>query len=536
MEEQELLRSNVLKGEYQKNLDELEKTKSYKKENSRLLYFLERGINLHLQGKYEQSIIAFEKAKEIHNSLYTESITKKMETFVINDSSDNYYGETYERSLIHYYLSLNHLLLYQDNLENPNDRNDLNQKIYSSRAEILLWDSYLKEQVEEKRGEAFFKNDLMAKVYGALVHEIISTKEDKQIALQLYKDAKVLVFRNYNSYPSFNKKYAEFNKNFSKFPEMSEDKIREKFVDETIFQTDLMDFLDYKIVSLTKEIRPLDLPNVQKLFKIKKKMTEKRSPNVSILLERGIIPKKQAKIVYFPLGSYIYANPNDSISTQVKNYGAEDVFYYARNNLGFKRIPSDFFYESEVGNYTPNQYAGDLGISFEVPIFKNSSHQEEKIKLVIFDHNGNEIKKDKFLLISPIGDIAENALKEKESGRNLRMGFRLASKYLAVIISSYATYNGLKKNMSPGLATFLAITEYYLATKAIEELEKADLRYWSTLPQNIFLANTYLLPGEYRINAQIEDIITGETTSQFLGKFKINSSENKKLLKFRISN
>ena len=391
MEEQETLRSYVLKGEYQKDLDELEKIQSYKKETSKLLYYLEKGIALHLQGKYKESLSAFEKAKEIHTALYTESITKNIETLLVNDSSDNYSGETYERSLIHFYLSLNHLLLFQENMEKNNlDR----QGLLSSRAEILSWDSFLREQVDTKSGEAVFKNDLMAKIYGAQIHEIISTKEDRQIALQLYKDAKTLVFRNYNSYPSFNQNYQEFNKKFAKLPDMQEDEIRKKLINETIFQSDLNDFLNYKVLSLTKELRPKDLPGLLKKTELKKINLDKASSNLTIILERGIIPKKQAKQIYFPLGSYLNANPNDSLSHQINSYGVDNVFSYAQNNLGFKNVPSGYNYDSDAGSYSKGQSFGELGISFEVPVL-SSEPLREKLKLVIYDHNGKEVKKEK---------------------------------------------------------------------------------------------------------------------------------------------
>ncbi len=532
MEDQESLRSFVLKGEYQKGLDELEKMESYRKDNSKILYYLEKGIGLHLQGKYKESIDAFEKAKEIHTALYTESLTKDIQTLIVNDSSDNYSGETYERSLIHFYLSLNHLLLYQENLEKNNlDR----QELFSARAEIISWDSFLREKIDEKSGEAVFKNDLMAKIYGAQIHEIISTKEDRQIALQLYKDAQTLIFRNYNSYPSFNENFQIFNKNFSKLPEMPEEEIRKKLINKTIFQSDLSDFLNYKIYELTKQLRPSDLPNLLKKSDLKKIQLGTGTSNVTIILERGIIPKKQAKVIHFPLGTYLYANPNDSLSYQVNNYGVENVFGYAQNYLGFNSFPSEYNHQSDSGGYSKGQNFGELAINFEVPIL-NSEPLKERLKLVIYDHNGNKIKKEKFLLISPLGDIAENALRENESARNLRIGLRLASKYLAVIVASYASYNALKKSMNPGMASFLAITQYYLSVKVIESLEKADLRYWSTPPQNIFMANTFLNPGEYRVDVLIEHIQTGEEVSHFLGKFKVDKLNSKKLIKFRISN
>ncbi len=495
VDEQQSLRNSTINGEYQKSLTNLEKNKSFKKDNSRLLYFLEKGLILHLIGDYEQSAKNLEKAKEIHQALYTESISKKFETLLINDASDNYSGETYERSMIHYYLALNYLLLYQEK----------GLSIFSSRAEVLAWDSFLRDQIDEKKGETVFKNDLLAKVFGGIIHEMVGTSEEKQISKQLYKDAKVLLFKNYNSYPSFNKKYKEFNKNFKKFPDMNEEDVQNDFVEETDYHKDVKNFISQKISS--------------------------KKYNVSIILENGIIPPKSAKVIFFPIGSFLMAYPNDSLSSEVNNYGYQDVFSYAHQNLGFKTMPKDYSYDSKTGYSSP--MFGDLAISFEVPEIKNID-KKVNLTLEISGNSPSTVKKEKFFLLCPLGDIAENALEENSDARNLRLGFRLSSKYLAIIVSSFATYNALKKSTSPQLASFLALTEYYLALKVVESLEKADLRQWTTLPQNIYLTTTLLSPGEYKLKVIMKDPRTGEENQRFLGNINVDNSSRKLLVKYRI--
>ncbi|MEI8346467.1 MAG: hypothetical protein WCG27_03305, partial [Pseudomonadota bacterium] len=85
----------------------------YKEENSRLLYFLEQGLVHHLEGHYYQSVLYLMEADQLAQKLFTVSLTSQGKAMIANDNYDKYYGESYERSLVHFYLSLNHYLLFQ---------------------------------------------------------------------------------------------------------------------------------------------------------------------------------------------------------------------------------------------------------------------------------------------------------------------------------------------------------------------------------------------------------------------------------------
>ena len=74
---------------------------------------MEQGLLYHLMGKTEDSLKHLSKAKNIHQKLYTISIKKKIQTLVTNETFDSYYGSLFERSLIHFYLTLGHFKLYQ---------------------------------------------------------------------------------------------------------------------------------------------------------------------------------------------------------------------------------------------------------------------------------------------------------------------------------------------------------------------------------------------------------------------------------------
>ena len=68
------------------------------------------------------------------------------------------------------------------------------QKESAARAEVLAWDSFLKNLKSERRGQAVFKNDLLAKIFGAFIHEMIGSNNDLQISLQLYKEVLSFLF------------------------------------------------------------------------------------------------------------------------------------------------------------------------------------------------------------------------------------------------------------------------------------------------------------------------------------------------------
>ena len=181
LKERDVLRKLVVQKDFTEAQELLKNSEFYKKERNQLLFFLEKGMIHHLAGEFEKSALDFEQAKVVHQKLYTKSISKKAATFLTNDSTDNYYGQIYERSLLHFYQALNHFILYQ--------QGDA-KKLRAARAELLAWDSYMESIRTKRLGRTVFKQDLLAKTFGAFIHESLNTSADDQIALQLYKDAK----------------------------------------------------------------------------------------------------------------------------------------------------------------------------------------------------------------------------------------------------------------------------------------------------------------------------------------------------------
>lgn len=81
-----------------------------------LLYWLDRGYLLHLEGKYGESNDAFEKAKSVADSFFSKSLFTEASTLLISDNMRPYYGEDFERALINIFCALNYVFL-----ENPDE-------------------------------------------------------------------------------------------------------------------------------------------------------------------------------------------------------------------------------------------------------------------------------------------------------------------------------------------------------------------------------------------------------------------------------
>lgn len=492
--EREILQEYFKTGQYQKGLEYLESSSFYRDEDVALLAAMERGLLLHRKGDLEASIVVLEKAKEIADKLYTESLSKKVLASMANDTYDKFYGEVFERSMIYFYLALNHLHLYH--------RNHKSKNLFSARAQVLAWDSYLKSIQDERLGRTVFKNDLLAKLLGGLIHETVGTAADRNTALQLYKDAKEVLLKNYNAYPAFNKRSEEFRQDFDKLPSMPITQVKKKYVAPTPLQEELVDFLDEKI----------------------KGHNNHNNHNVAILFQRGIIPPKVPELYYFGLGHALRSK--DSQARKAARFGVALVSAYAIRELDllpppgprYKMLGRGFW-----GMQSAHLLATEAAIAFELPKIDNRPLREKAI-LEVFKGDGEKVVSRPLPLAQPLGDIAEEAVAEGATWRYGRVGLRLGLKHLVAIAASYGTYRHLSKGGKENKfwAKTAATTQYALASRAIRESEKADTRSWSSLPRDLRFTSLYLPPGKYRLQVKVE----GEDTRVFsLGTLSIDAQK-----------
>jgi hypothetical protein len=98
-------------GDFRQALASLESSSLAHSGKNRLLYLMEKGLLLHLQGNYRESIHALEEADRLTEELFTRSLSAESLSFVSNDSVVPYAGEDYESVLVNYYQALNYLVL-----------------------------------------------------------------------------------------------------------------------------------------------------------------------------------------------------------------------------------------------------------------------------------------------------------------------------------------------------------------------------------------------------------------------------------------
>lgn len=430
------LRNMVLAQKFDAAIALLNQSPLVKNEKSQLLYYYELGLLNHYKGDYVQSNIAFNQSKELIDELYTTRVSGKFASFLNNDNSDFYYGEKYEASLVYFYLSLNYFM-------QANSTIDLSAKkvfLRQARAEIAGWDSFLTEIKAERLGKAYFKEDLLAKTFGGLIHEAQETREDNQIALQLYKDANDVLLKNYNLFPTFNESYQSFKDNFESLHTMPVQEVERNYVLETNHNKSLRQFLLHKITGLSA----------------KENKSQKSLSQINFLLQDGLIIEKQAQKHDFP----IFLGPQ------------------VASGLTFG-----------MGNT----------ISFELP-FVGAPPILEDGRIEALDASGAVVTTSPLSIVAPLAELAQQAINEHSKSIAAKTGARVVAKHIAALVSVQVAYNS-SREQHPAIALMVATVGHSVAVAAINESEKADVRYWSTLPSNIRLGQLSLPNGTYSFRA-----------------------------------
>ncbi len=106
------MRANLVSRNFEAANQQLDKSKEkiYSKDN-RLLFYMDKGMVLHLSKKYQESNKFLEQAKQTAEDLWTESIGKNALAWFTTDNSLPYQGEDFEKVLIHFVAALNYIAL-----------------------------------------------------------------------------------------------------------------------------------------------------------------------------------------------------------------------------------------------------------------------------------------------------------------------------------------------------------------------------------------------------------------------------------------
>ena len=165
-------------------------------------------------------------------------------------------------------------------------------------------------------------------------------------------------------------------------------------------------------------------------------------------------------------------------------------------------------------------------ISFEMPTIPYRANNED-LRLIVKKAGSVVIEKNG-LLVDPLSEMAFYTMDSEATSNLVKTGTRVAAKHLAALGGAYLTYKNLQSKMGDSIALISGTAAYNLASRGIAETEKADLRSWITLPNQVRM-NSFKLPaGEYELyslnaTTKIENLI---------GKFSVKNNEKISLKTF----
>lgn len=104
------MRPQLVSHQYEQAARYVESVKdTFYAKNNRLLYYMDRGMTLHLAGDYRASNAVLEQAKTAAEDLWTESVGAHAAAWVTTDNSLPYQGEDFEKVMLHLVAALNYL-------------------------------------------------------------------------------------------------------------------------------------------------------------------------------------------------------------------------------------------------------------------------------------------------------------------------------------------------------------------------------------------------------------------------------------------
>jgi hypothetical protein len=396
--------------------------------------------------------------------------------------------------------------------------------LQGARGTILAWDSYFSQLQRSAAVKTIYQNDLMLKIFGAEIHEVSEIRSDKQISLQLYKDALGILETMGGAFSVFNTNSKDFVKDLEK--SLSEgSKPSSKAYVSTLAQHDLTNFLHYKILALTREIRNTDF-NVQvKALKPTPETLKKvngSKGNVVIVLEEGFIPQKIGKPFNIGLKGAVDSVESPGAKAFIETVGGAVLTAFAMNTLGMGPTnstgPGSFVFAVDV------MHAGvkEVAIAFELPMI-DSSPKLNDYKLFILDETGKVLQEEPLAIISENGEIAKLVLEEDVVSRYVKTGTRVAVKHILAIVAAMQIHDRLKESGS-FIAGAAAMATYVAASKGIEAMEKADTRHWTTLPQAFRMMELNLPSGNYQIALALKNNAQDPSKMKVLGNIKVIES------------
>lgn len=440
---QDEIREALYRSETAEALKIAESDDFYTDDESILLRHLELG-NLHyLNGSYYQALKHFDAARLKSKELYTRSLSNTAASAVAG-SWDDYAGEAYELSLLRFYQSLCHYHLYLNGrYEAFTDRetgNAVPEKILTEK---------------EKRMHLMAARAVVVD-WDALLKEFQSQKAGEVLFKQ---DLAAKLWGGFIHEENGSSEDRQISRQLYK------DAGTVLFRNYNLYPAYNLKYRDFagQFPSLheknEKEIESELISATPKSEALKtyaktalKNMNSNKKPNVFIVLKTGRIARKKAERVSFPV----------PLAVSDKSFA--------------------------------NMISSGL-LSFELPAF-DDKEQNADVKIAFVKPDGGKTVAEKTpALLDPVSQIAVRDLNTARPAVYAAKAARLTVKYIAALAAARAIY----EKHGAGWAQLTFATSLLL----IEASEQADLRYWSTLPESIWMQSFRLPAGDYEMRVSV---------------------------------
>ena len=436
----------------------------------------ERGSLHYMRGNYYQALKHFDRAADIAKRLFTVSVSKTAGAQIFGDSMADYPGERYELSLIRFYQSLCHYMLYQQGFYEAIDENtpekmlspeERRKHLYGARATIVEWDSFLTDMARSNAGKAVFKQDIAAKIWGGIVHRSMGTSNDNQIADKLFKQVPLYLTRNYAMYPAYNVNWIPYVREYRDLPKKSASELAATYLKSTKY---------------TKDLREL----AQRV---------NGEQNTTIVLKTGLVGER---------------------------FGSDPKFKLDPALLAVAAAVSHSDMNIMLGIFLANGLITVPMPNIECP------QVDSEYNFIVREASGKPVTQGRMALIDPVSEIAcQEYIERYPVLVNKKLG-RMGTKYALAMAGAYAAQKAAKefgnKQFGDGWGDLLALGAgagtFAAEHAAIQASEKPDLRYWSLLPDAIWLQTLSLPAGEYTVEIQNGDVTV------YSGRFTVKDDGN----------
>lgn len=426
---------------------------------SRMIKYTDLGTAHYLKGNYYQALLNFDKAIALGREQYTKSVSRAIVGFVGGDALTDYPTPPYELSLLRFYASLTHLRLSETGVyeaytaddekapdgkravaEKKLDESEKRRHFNAARANILDWASLLSTYSAELAGEDTYKQDMLAKTWGAYVHDRYGSSGDRQIAKQLYRDVDKVLLRNYNVYPVYNARAEKYADAYKKLPTMPEAKVKADYVSAT---------------KRAKELSSFAKESENALF-----APSKSRPNVQVLMKTGLAPERKEEVVSFTVPWEILL---------LGHWDDKGFKEFIKLALAGEKIEFKYLYLDKP--QTPDGY--------EI-VFEKKSGKAKKIK-------------KNAVLVEPVSQIVYHEYMTHRAAGIAKKGAWAGAKYAAALWAAYAAL----WDDDDSFSQLAAIATFKVSAASIRASDSVDLRAWSLLPDNIWQQSFSLPKGAY---------------------------------------